>query len=318
MAQSTKKHSIRNWSAYNQALVNRGNLTIWLEDTPKKWMSYTHTGKKGRPKTYSDDAILLSLVLRSIYHLPLRGLEGFITSLFQMMQSTLPVPCYTQICRRAAHLGKSLAQLSHKQATDVVFDSTGVKVYGEGEWKVRQHGKGKRRTCRKVHLAICPQSHEIIMSELTESNVTDGRVCEKMIPHLPASVKQVLADGAYDQGPVYEALHKKGIKSIIPPRKNSKPKDIDKAPWYKDRNEALAEISKYEDQEEGRKAWKKTSGYHKRSLADTGMSRFKTIFGGHFRSREFRRKKAELYAKSMAMNKMTQLGKPQREERIAA
>ncbi len=167
------------------------------------------TGKKGRPKTYSGDAILLSLVLRSIYHLPLRALEGFITSIFQLMQSTLPVPCYTQICRRATHLGKSLAKLSDKTPTDIVFDSTGVKVYGEGEWKVRQHGKGKRRTWRKVHLAICPKSHEIIMSELTESIETDGKVCEKMITHLPESVKQVLADGAYDQGPVYQALQKK-------------------------------------------------------------------------------------------------------------
>ena len=184
------------------------------------------------------------------------------------MESTLPVPCYTQICRRAAHLGKSLAKLSDTTPTDVVFDSTGVKVYGEGEWQVRQHGKGKRRTWRKVHLAICPKSHEIIMSELTESTETDGKVCEKMIPHLPANVKQVLADGAYAQGPVYQALHKKGIKSIIPPRKKAQPKDLDKARWYKDRNEALAEISKYEDQEEGRKTWKKTSGYHKRSLAE--------------------------------------------------
>ena len=65
MAQSTKKHAIRNWSAYNQALVNRGNLTIWVADTSSKWISSTKTGKKGRPKTYSDDAILLALVLRS-------------------------------------------------------------------------------------------------------------------------------------------------------------------------------------------------------------------------------------------------------------
>ena len=89
MAQETKKHPIRNWSAYNQALINRGNLTIWIEDTPKKWMSSTQTGKKGCPKTYSDDAILLALVLRSIYHLPLRALEGFITSLFQMMHGVV-------------------------------------------------------------------------------------------------------------------------------------------------------------------------------------------------------------------------------------
>jgi len=313
MSQEKKKHPIRNWSSYNQALVNRGSLTIWLEDTPKTWMPSTQTGKKGRPKTYSDDAILLALVLRSIYHLPLRALEGFITSLFQMMHSPLPVPCYTQICRRAADLSQSLIRLSQTTPTDIVFDSTGVKVYGEGEWKVRQHGKGKRRTWKKVHLAICPKSHEIIMSELTESIETDGKVCEKMIPQLPESVQNVLADGAYDQSGVYQALHKRDIKSIIPPRKNSKPKDLVEAPWYRPRNEALQEISKNENQTEGRKAWKQSSGYHKRSLVETAMFRFKSIFGGNFRSRETRRQKAELFAKSIAMNKMTQLGMPQRE-----
>lgn len=69
-----------------------------------------------------------------------------------MMQLDLPVPCYTRIFRRAINLDQELKSLTKGCPTDIVFDSTGVKVYGEGKWKVRQHGKGKRRTWRKVHL----------------------------------------------------------------------------------------------------------------------------------------------------------------------
>jgi Transposase DDE domain len=93
-----------------------------------------------------------------------------------LLAGGLSVPSYTQICRRAKLLGQKLERLSKKSITDVVIDSTGLKVYGEGEWKVRQHGVGKRRTWRKLHLAVCPDSHEIILEVLTENKVADCEV----------------------------------------------------------------------------------------------------------------------------------------------
>ena len=172
-----KVYKIRNWKEYNKALVKRGRIDIWIdEDSIKGWYSSSTTGKKGRPNTYSKEAILCSLMVRSVFHLPLRALEGFLNSIVDIMSVDLRIPNYSQICRRSKDLGENLEKLSKKQPTDIVMDSTGVKMYGEGEWKVKKHGKSKRRTWRKIHLAVCPKTHSIVMSELTESNVADPKV----------------------------------------------------------------------------------------------------------------------------------------------
>ena len=89
------------------------------------------------------------------------------------MQIKLPVPNYTIMCRRRKLLNVSLItdQMRKKKGTiDLVVDATGLKVYGEGEWKVRTHGKGKRRTWRKLHIAMNPNNFQIetmILNRLT-------------------------------------------------------------------------------------------------------------------------------------------------------
>ena len=308
--QAETKYRIRNWAEYNRALVNRGSLTVWFEDAAPKWREKKRSGHKGRPRIYSDEAILCALVLRAVYHLPLRGLQGFLQWIFQTMCLDLPIPCYTRICRRAARIGQELQQLTTRRPTDIVFDSTGVKVYGEGEWKVRQHGKSKRRTWRKVHLAICPDSHEIILSELTNSQTTDAKVGQRMVEKLPKRIKRAHGDGAYDREPFYAQLHGCGIKALVPPRRGGKLWDLNKKPWMVYRNQAIRAIIGMGNDDEARKLWKILSGYHRRSLGETAMFRLKKLFGDDFRSRELRRQKAELYAKSIALNKMTRLGMP--------
>ncbi|BBI16428.1 MULTISPECIES: hypothetical protein [unclassified Neochlamydia] len=62
--------------------------------------------------------------------------------------------------------------------------------------------------------------------------------------------------------------------------------------------------------EEARQLWKKLCGYHRRSLAETAMYRFIRSFGGDFPSRKLAYQQAELYAKSLAMNKRTKLEMP--------
>lgn len=316
MSKPKQKHRIRNWSEYNKALINRGSLTIWFEDTPERWKETAKPKGKGRPKTYSDEAILCALMIRAVFHLPLRALRGFLLWTFHTMQLELPVPCYTRISRRASHLGQELHCLTRKRPTDIVFDSTGVKVYGEGEWKVRQHGKGKRRTWRKIHLAVCPDSHEIVLSQLTESTQTDGSVGKRMVKKLPKSVERTLGDGAYDQGPFYQELYDHKIQAIIPPRRGGRLQNLEKKPWFQDRNNAIRAIAGLGYDEEARRLWKILTSYHRRSIGETAMFRFKKLFGDEFRSRELRRQKAELYAKSVALNRMTRLGMP-KSERIA-
>jgi len=311
--QAEAKYRIRNWSNYNKALVQRGSLTIWFSpEAIEKW-SAEKEHKKGRPRKYSNDAILCALMLKSVYRLPLRALCGLLMSLVSLMGLALPIPCYTRICRRAKELGQEIKRLGTKRPTDIVFDSTGLKVFGEGEWKVRQHGAGKRRTWRKLHLAICPDSHDIVLEYVTSSGTTDSEGFSAMGQRLPGTIERAYADGAYDKEGCYKGLSERGITPVIPPQKNAVMRDSEKKPWLKSRNEALFMIRGLGDDEDARKLWKKLSKYHKRSLVETAMFRFKTLFGGSLGCRKMSNQRAEVYAKCLVINRMNALGMPKGE-----
>ena len=301
-------YRVKNWGEYNTALIQRGNISVWFsEDAIQKWRAPKQSGK-GHPRPYSDDAILCALLLRAVYNLPLRALQGFLGALVSLMVLSLPIPCYTQICRRARFLGQRIKRLCKKRKiTDIVIDSTGLKVYGEGEWKVRQHGASKRRTWRKIHLAICPDSHEIVLSFLTENSKSDGEAFIKMANNLPDTIDRAYFDGAYDKEGCYRKLYEKNTDPILPPQRGAV---LHRVPWMKSRNDSIQEIIGLGGEDGGRKLWKKLKGYHRRSLAETGMYRFKTLFGGKLRARKMVYQKAEIYTKAMAMNKMTNLGMP--------
>lgn len=309
-SESKRRYRITNWAEYNRSLVERGSLTIWInEDSANKWMASREKGKNGRPKTYSDDAILIALTVRMVYKLPLRSLEGFLRSMMALMSFSLPIPSYSQICRRASSLGKRLKTLSKKRPTDVVFDSTGLKVYGEGEWKVRTHGVSKRRTWRKLHLAIDPSTGEILIAELTDNAKGDAQVAEGMLDRLHNNVRRVYGDGAYDSHGLREKIAAKGAEPKIPPPQNAVIGDpINEAVIQ--RNKAIRAIMGLGGNDEARALWKKLTGYHRRSLVETTMFRYKTIFGSNLRSRNWKNQKIEIMIKCYALNEMTKLGMP--------
>lgn len=304
------KYTIRNWGEYNKSLIQRGSINVWFSDEAiSKWEAGKEKGKKGRPYTYSDDALLTILMIRCVFHLPLRALEGFVQSLVAIMQLALPVPSYTQICRRASCLGQELCKLSHSRVTDLVVDSTGLKVYGEGEWKVRMHGYSKRRTWRKLHLGVCPISNEIVFEMVTENSVVDSKVYPKFLEIAPKTIKRTYGDGAYDKEVCYKANQNHGSLPIIPPQKNAA-FHSNASPHMKLRNDAYLQILGLGGNKEARQLWKKLKGYHLRSLGETAMFRFKQLFGNKLVSRTMANQKAEARAKCTALNIMTRLGMP--------
>lgn len=226
----------------------------------------------------------------------------------------LQILSYSQICRQAQLLGKNLQRLSKKKITDLVIDSTGLKVYGEGEWKVRQYGYSKRRTWRKLHLAICPESNEILFVKLTDNKTFDHKIYPQFIA--PKTVKRTYGDGAYDRMICYRANYNHGSSAIIPPQRNGK-YHIGATDHLQGRNKSLLEIKGLGDDEVARKLWKKLKRYHRRSLAETCMYRFKILFGRDLKSRSFQGQQSEAYIKSQALNIMTKLGMPQSTRMIA-
>ena len=164
---------------------------------------------------YSDTAIECLLTLRAVYRLTLRATEGLAGSLLDLMGLDLDVPDHTTLSRRAGTVRITLP----KRATGplhLVLDSTGLKVYGEGEWKVRQHGYSKRRTWLKLHLAIDPQTHEIQAAMVSDPGVTDAEMVPPLLKQVANPLEGMAGDGAYDRATVYAALDRRGGPSDHP------------------------------------------------------------------------------------------------------
>jgi hypothetical protein len=305
-------YRIRNWKQYNQALVNRGSLTLWVDhDTLRSW-NYEGPARRGAQFEYSDLAIECLLTLKAVYHLTLRATEGFARSLFELMGAGLPVPDYSTLCRRAATVRIALPKKA-SGPLHLVLDSTGLKVYGEGEWKVRQHGYSKRRTWLKLHLAVDPESHEIQAAMVSEPGVTDAEMVPPLLEQVDNPVASAAADGAYDRQGVYDALGGRSARAVIPPRRDAKVKRHGNSSGPRlDRDENLRRIRKI-----GRSAWKVESGYHERSLVETAMFRMKTIFGDGVSSRSPAQQATEAGVRCRALNIMTHQGMPQSERVVA-
>src|SRR3990172_6759954 len=168
-------YKVTNWRKYNESLVQRGSITFWFsEDVIDQWEHANDQPKVGHPFVYSDRAIESLLMLRELFRLPYRQTEGLGRSLTSLMEVDVAIPDFTSLAKRAAKLGVSLDVAVRKGPIDVVVDSTGLKVFGEGEWKTRKHGKSKRRTWRKLHLAVNPKTQEIEAETLTENSCDDA------------------------------------------------------------------------------------------------------------------------------------------------
>ena len=314
MSKLTKTHPrqkalyrVKNWKEYDRALVQRGSITFWLSDGfEQNWL---HTGEKQRGSQfdYSDKAIEIMLTVKEVFHLTNRETEGFMRSLFAMLKIALPVPDHSTLSKRGKKLKVNLPKKTN-QRLNIVMDSTGLKIYGEGEWKVRQHGVSKRRTWRKLHIGANPEDGEIQAALLTENSVSDDEAVAALLAQIEHEIVKFAADGAYDKRKVYDGVneHSPHADILIPPRKNARIwKHGNTQAERLKRDENLRSIRK-----QGRREWKKQSGYHVRSLSETAMFRLKTIFGGELSARLIETQTTQALVRCAALNKMTHLGMP--------
>ena len=301
-------YHLRNWSEYEQALVKRGSISVWVsEDMLKRWQ-YEGPTQRGAQFDYSDTAIESVLTVREVFHLTNRAAEGFMRSLFRILEIGLEVPDHSTLSRRGKTLRVSLPKRA-KGPLHLVFDSSGLKVYGEGEWKVRQHGWSKRRTWRKLHLTLDSQTGEVQAVLTSEAGLHDAEAVVPMLAEVDQPIASAAADGAFDRRSVYQAIqaHSPSAHIAIPPRKDAhiwRHGNSNAPPLPRDQN--LRYIRRH-----GRRAWKRDSGYHRRSLAETGVFRFKTIFGEHLSARLRLTQTTQVRTRCRALNMMTHLGMPE-------
>ncbi len=216
------RYKTTNWTQYNKALINRGSLTFWIDEEAIAEWKQNKQGKRGRPRQFSDLAITTALMVKRIFSMPLRALQGFLDSVFKLANIPLVCPHYTCISRRAKEIEVSFKTKTRGAIQHLAIDATGLKVYGEGEWKVKKHGTdGKRRVWRKLHIAVDTSTHEIVAAELSLSNVTDAEVLPNLLKQTRRKIIEISGDGAYDTRNCHDAIRIKRAAPLIPPREGA-------------------------------------------------------------------------------------------------
>ena len=299
---SKPRYKTSNWRAYNEALKQRGSLTVWL-DTDMMWDAMP-SGKRGRQQIYSDAAIQACLTLKVLLGLPLRQATGFMESLLALSGLSWSVPDFSTLSRRQNTL-KVAIPYRRKESLHLLIDSTGIKVEGEGEWQRRKHGGAKRRVWRKIHIAIDEKTLEIRAIEVTSSSIGDAPVLPDLLNQVAPQEKIacVTADGAYDTRACHDAIAARGALAVIPPRRNArlwKPTTV----GAKARNDALQTSKRL-----GRALWRKWSGYHRRSRVEAKMNCIKQL-GQRLMAKAFDRQVAEVQIRAAILNRFTALGTP--------
>jgi transposase len=246
------------------------------------------------------------MMLRLAFGRPWRQTEGLLRSVAQMMNLAVGIPDHTTLSRRSAVMPLALDLTGAKGPVHVVIDSTGLKVYGAGEWHRETHGSRGRRGWRKLHLAVDPDSGQILACDLTDKDVGDPSRVGALLDQITGDIASVTADGAYDGEPVYRAVADRAPEAavVIPPRATARPStQAGQAPTPRDRHLQMIK-------HRGRRGWQRATGYGRRSLAETAMFRYKTLIGRRLRARSLPGQKAEARMACAVINRMTHLGMP--------
>ena len=198
------KYQVKNWASYDRALVNRGDITIWLSPAAIAAWEPDGAGTRGAQRKYSDLAIETALTLRLLFHLPLRQAEGFLTSLFVLMGFDLQAPDHTTLSRRGQRLDLTLRVRPRRASHHLIIDSTGLSIVGEGEWATAKHGGRGRRGWKKLHLAV-DHTGVIVAHALTDATVDDATTGVELVEAVVDDLTRITADAAYDTVAFYDA-----------------------------------------------------------------------------------------------------------------
>lgn len=321
MAKTQKK--IRNWNEYNNSLVKRGQILLSFNENYLEQLYYREGQKRGGQKIYSAQMYEYLLAIKVILRLPWRATVGFAKGLLQKAfpGEVILIPDYAHASREVGKLRlKIKPQAIPKGGFELAFDSTGVNVYSTSGYHQRKYGQGnlyrKREQWKKIHLVLELNSMQIMSMVYTGSGVNDCEVVKELCAPIKDNINSVRADGAYDTEEFHQMIYDFEAEAMIPPAITSKAQDeLKNKPkrfkeFLKPRDGIIKWIREHESFEEGLKQWKIRSGYHRRSLIEACMFRFKRIFGFNLQHKNETHRKNEIIMKINLLNQMAALGRP--------
>jgi Transposase DDE domain len=303
----TTAYRLTNWRAYDQSLRHRGDITLWISQDAMDAWTPPQTGKRGAQPVYSDVAIETALSLRLLFRLLLRQTEGFLHSILNLMDLSLPCPDHTTLSRRNATVViRRQIDRAPEGAISLIVDSSGLKVCGQGEWHSQKHGEKPHKRWKKLHIGVDAQG-QIIASTVTESHEQDPSQVPTLLAQVDHRIDRFVGNGIFDQAPVYTAVesHSPGALVIIPPRKDAVlSPTATTAPTQRDQHLLAIENA-------GRFGWKRRSGYYAQSQAENVFSRCKRTFGGGLQAKQEASQEQEAALACKLLNRMRELGRPQ-------
>ena len=163
--------------------------------------------KRGRTRWFSDLAITTAPMVKRAFSMPLRVLQGFINSIVKLAQ--LPLLClhYSCISKWAKTIDVAFKTETKGTTQHLATDAIWLKVYGEGEWKIKKHvTDGKRRICWKLHLAFDTYTDRVIAAESSFSNVRGGEALSNLLKQTRRTIMAISGYSAYDTRLCYEAI----------------------------------------------------------------------------------------------------------------
>jgi hypothetical protein len=196
--------------------------------------------------------------------------------------------------------------ISRFEPVYLLVDSTGLRLGGPGEWPAEKRGTCTRRSWRKLHLDVDAHTGGTLASELTPHDVDKGSQVEPLLNQITGPIASFAGDGAYDQEDIYSFVVQRRPDAgvIVPPRSTAVlSENVETTPIQRDR--CLQSI-----REKGRVGWQKSSGYTRRALIESAISRFKRVIGDVLRSRADLRRATETAIAASALNRMIELGRP--------
>ena len=297
------KYRVSNWAEYDRALVQRGDITLWIStDATDAWKP-APSGRRGGQRKFSDHTIETALMLRLVFKLPLRQAEGFLRSLLSLMGVDLEAPDHTTLSRRSQRLDVALHLVPANEPIHLIVDSTGLSIVGEGEWAAVKHGGRGKRAWKKLHLGV-DQSGVIVAEVLTDGNADDAKTALNLIDEVEGDIASFTADAAYDTIAIYDAAAARGAKVVVPPMKTAT-RSRRRRPRSSARNRTIMRMK-----EIGRRRWKKESGYHRQARVENVFFRYKSIISDRLRARHPKAQEAEALIACNILNGMTALGRP--------
>jgi transposase len=308
----------RNWSQYNQKLKNQARIEFFIsEDCISQW-SYTGERRPGGKCLYADQAIEACLLIREAFGMALRQTEGFVQSLFDLLKINLQAPNYTTLSRRCGKLKPQMVKVDPSGGLVVAIDSTGLSLYSASAWNRKKHADGKQpkgnHRWRKLHIMIDTSTGLILAAEYSEATDQDGLHLPTLLNAVEGPIDAVAGDMAYDTGRCRKAIHDRGARQLIPPKKNARvAKDSSKLRRLKDclqeRDDAILFFQHNAingDTSLAKARWKELVGYHVRSRAETPFSQIKTHSSDRLTNKTEKNRKTQALLKCVLINKMIQ------------